>query len=74
MNASDAVDARVLPRPRIRVIATKIPGCFELQPTVLDDARGFFAKIFYRPLWEELGLCTDFPEEYVTRSLPGTLR
>jgi dTDP-4-dehydrorhamnose 3,5-epimerase len=60
--------------PRIKVIATKIPGCFELQPTVIGDERGYFAKIFHRPLWEKLGLCTEFPEEYVTRSLPGTLR
>jgi len=74
MNASNVVDNLTLPRPKIMVISTKIPGCYELQPTVLDDARGFFAKIFYRPLWQELGLCTEFPEEYVTRSLPGTLR
>lgn len=74
MKGSAAIDSLAFPRPRIRVIATKIPGCFELQPMVLDDARGFFAKVFYRPLWEELGLCTDFPEEYITRSFPGTLR
>ncbi len=64
----------VLPRPSIRVIETRIPGCYELQPTVVDDSRGSFAKIFHQPLWEDLGLCTEFPEEYVTRSLPGTLR
>jgi len=69
-----APDPHELPRPKIQVIETKIPGCFELRPTVIDDSRGFFAKIFHRPLWEELGLCTHFEEEYVTRSLPGTLR
>jgi dTDP-4-dehydrorhamnose 3,5-epimerase len=63
-----------LPRPQIEVIETKIQGCYELRPKVLDDQRGFFAKIFHRPLWESLGLCTEFEEEYVTRSLPGTLR
>ena len=41
---------------------------------MIDDKRGFFAKIFHRPLWEELGLCTEFEEEYVTRSHAGTLR
>jgi dTDP-4-dehydrorhamnose 3,5-epimerase len=63
-----------LPRPKIEVIPTRIAGCYELRPTVIEDQRGFFAKIFHRPLWQELGLCTEFEEEYVTRSLPGTLR
>jgi dTDP-4-dehydrorhamnose 3,5-epimerase len=63
-----------LPRPKIEVIETKIHGCYELRPTVVGDHRGFFAKIFHRPLWEELGLCTEFEEEYVTRSVSGTLR
>jgi len=63
-----------LPRPRIQIIETKILGCYELRPAIIGDERGSFAKIFHRPLWEELGLCTKFEEEYVTRSLPGTLR
>ena len=74
MAAPTPVDMDLLPRPKIEVISTKIQGCYELRPTVVDDARGCFAKIFHRPLWEELGLCTEFEEEYVTRSLPGTLR
>jgi len=69
-----APDLRELPQPKIEVIPTKIHGCYELRPTVVHDRRGFFAKIYHRPLWEQLGLCTDFEEEYVTRSLPGTLR
>ena len=71
---SDPGLSESLPRPKIEVIETKIVGCYELRPMVLDDARGFFAKIYHRPLWEDLGLCTRFEEEYVTRSLPGTLR
>jgi dTDP-4-dehydrorhamnose 3,5-epimerase len=67
-------DLRDLPRPNILVIKTKIHGCYELRPTVIDDQRGCFAKIFHRPLWEDLGLCTKFEEEYITCSLPGTLR
>ena len=61
-------------RPRIAVVKTRIPGCFELRPTVARDARGFFAKVFHRPLWQDLGLRTDFDEEYSTYSLPWTLR
>ena len=69
-----APDLRDLPQPKIEVIPTKIHGCYELRPTVVQDQRGFFAKIFHRPLWEQLGLCTDFDEEYATHSLAGTVR
>jgi len=62
------------PRPKIQVIETKISGCFELRPTVVSDSRGYFAKIFHRALWEELGLCTEYQEEYLTHSTRGTLR
>jgi len=62
------------PRPKIQVIETKILGCFELRPTVIGDSRGFFTKIFHRALWQELGLCTDYQEEYFTYSTRGTLR
>ena len=74
MHVAEDVSVLNLPVPQIDVVETKILGCYELRPKVLDDSRGFFAKIFHRPLWEELGLCTEFEEEYVTRSLPGTLR
>lgn len=63
-----------LPRLEIKVIPTKIQGCFELQPLVISDARGHFAKILHHPLWEELGLCVDFVEEYVSLSLAGAVR
>jgi len=63
-----------LPRPEIHVIETKIPGCFELRFPAIKDTRGYFAKIFHRPLWEDLGLCTQFEEEYLTHSVAGALR
>jgi len=72
--ALDPVDPTTLPRPRIGVVSTVIPGCFELRPTVTRDSRGFFSKVFHKPLWQDLGLATDFAEEYVTYSLPWTLR
>jgi dTDP-4-dehydrorhamnose 3,5-epimerase len=69
-----AVPEEELVRPRIEVIATAIPGCFELRPTVKRDPRGFFSKVFHRPLWRDLGLQTEFAEEYSTYSLPWTMR
>jgi len=41
---------------------------------VTRDARGFFAKVFHRPLWRDLGLQTEFAEEYATYSLPWSMR
>ena len=63
-----------LPRPKIEFVATPLEGCFEIRPTVIEDKRGFFAKIFHKPLWKELGLCTEFEEEYLTYSVRSTLR
>ena len=68
------LDEDSLVRPEIAVVKTIIPGCFELRPSVKRDSRGFFAKVFHRPLWKDLGLQTAFAEEYVTYSLPWTLR
>jgi dTDP-4-dehydrorhamnose 3,5-epimerase len=63
-----------LPRPKLEFVATSLEGCFEIRPTVIEDERGFFAKIFHKPLWEEHGLCTEFQEEYLTYSVRGTIR
>jgi dTDP-4-dehydrorhamnose 3,5-epimerase len=62
------------PRPKIEFIPARLDGCFEIRPTVIEDRRGFFAKIFHKPLWEEHGLCTEFQEEYLTYSVRGTIR
>ena len=56
------------------MVKTRIPGCFELRPSVIRDPRGFFSKVFHRPLWKDFGLQTVFAEEYVTYSLPWTMR
>ena len=68
------LDEHELPKPRIAVVETPIPGCYELRPSVKRDQRGFFAKVFHRPLWQDLGLRTEFAEEYATYSLPWTMR
>jgi dTDP-4-dehydrorhamnose 3,5-epimerase len=70
----DPHNASVLPRTELVVVPTIIPGCFELRPSLKRDHRGFFAKMFHKPQWQDLGLQTEFAEEYITYSLPGTLR
>ncbi|MBB5058781.1 dTDP-4-dehydrorhamnose 3,5-epimerase [Granulicella aggregans] len=63
-----------LPYPKIDFVATPLDGCFEIRPTVVSDRRGFFAKVFHKPLWQKHGLCTEFQEEYLTYSVRDTLR
>lgn len=53
---------------------TSIPGCFVLTPKVHEDERGKFVKTFHAPDFQELGLETDFKEEYYSVSKKGVLR
>lgn len=55
-------------------ISTPLEGCFELQPIVRGDKRGSFVKIFHADIFEELGLATDFKEEYYSTSIKNVLR
>ena len=54
--------------------AQALPGCFEIQPRVFDDARGRFVKCFHKDAFAELGLHTDFAEEYYSHSRRGVVR
>ena len=53
---------------------TEIPGCYEIQPRVVDDARGRFVKVFHRHAFAELGLEVDFAEEYYSVSRQRVIR
>jgi len=53
---------------------TDIPGCYLLQARVMHDTRGSFVKTFHTPRSEELGLRTDWREEYFSISAPGVIR
>ncbi|WP_173426293.1 dTDP-4-dehydrorhamnose 3,5-epimerase [Sphingomonas hengshuiensis] len=53
---------------------TDIPGCYVLQAKVLGDPRGTFTKTFHMPRFEELGLRTDWREEYFSTSAKGVVR
>jgi len=54
--------------------ATDIPGCYILQAKVLRDSRGTFVKTFHAPRFDELGLRTDWREEYFSTSATGVIR
>ncbi len=53
---------------------SKIAGCFELQPKVLEDDRGRFVKVFHEQAFAELGLETSFAEEYYSVSYKHVIR
>lgn len=53
---------------------TQIPGCYEIQPRVVDDARGRFVKVFHRHAFAELGLEVNFAEEYYSVSRQEVIR
>jgi dTDP-4-dehydrorhamnose 3,5-epimerase len=56
------------------VISTEMPGCYEIQPRVFNDARGRFVKVFHQDLFAERGLETRFSEEYYSVSHRGVIR
>lgn len=53
---------------------SKISGCFELQPKIIEDNRGRFVKIFHEPAFAEHGLETNFTEEYYSVSKRNVIR
>lgn len=55
-------------------LPTPLPGCFELRPRRLEDARGHFVKTFNRDTFASLGLRTDWAEQYYSVSRHGVLR
>jgi dTDP-4-dehydrorhamnose 3,5-epimerase len=58
----------------MKILPTSIHGCFQLQPAVMRDDRGSFVKVFHEGLFRDLGLATDFAEEYYSWSRRGVLR
>jgi dTDP-4-dehydrorhamnose 3,5-epimerase len=53
---------------------TAIPGCFVLHGRLLRDARGTFLKTFHAPRFAELGLRSDWREEYFSASVRDVVR
>lgn len=53
---------------------SKIRDCLELQPKVIQDARGKFVKIFHDQAFAAQGLETSFAEEYYSVSQKNVIR
>lgn len=51
-----------------------LPGCFEIKPRLLADARGYFLKTYHEEWFRQLDLRTDWREEYFSSSRRGVIR
>jgi len=58
----------------MEIIKTQIPDCYQLQPKKFDDNRGSFVKTFHQDIFKDLGLETDFAEEYYSISYQNVIR
>lgn len=58
----------------ITMQTTSLPGCYELLPRVASDPRGRFVKTFHRDWFQDLGLQSDFVEQYYSVSCHRVLR
>jgi dTDP-4-dehydrorhamnose 3,5-epimerase len=53
---------------------TDIPDCYVVHAKVMNDDRGSFVKTFHMPRFAELGLRSDWAEEYFSVSACGVIR
>jgi dTDP-4-dehydrorhamnose 3,5-epimerase len=53
---------------------TRLPGCVLLTPRVFRDLRGTFVKSFMSTAYRELGLATEWAEDFWSTSAQGVLR
>jgi dTDP-4-dehydrorhamnose 3,5-epimerase len=58
----------------IKVESKHLNGIVVVIPEVFEDDRGFFAEVFRKDQFEELGLPTEFVQDNHSRSIKGVLR
>jgi dTDP-4-dehydrorhamnose 3,5-epimerase len=58
----------------MKLIPIPLPGCFKVYPFFTKDERGVFIKTFHAERFVELGLPTEWREEYYSISKKGVIR
>lgn len=58
----------------MKVVETKLPGCFVIEPAVFGDARGFFYEGWNQARFAQHGLDLRFVQSNVSSSSRGVLR
>src|SRR5258708_33593402 len=60
---------------RVRFVPTAIPGCFVIEPELVADPRGFFARIWAKDEMAAAGLTTSLEQSSISHHpARGTLR
>jgi len=58
----------------MRVFTTPLPGVLVIEPTVFEDARGFFFESYHYKRYVEHGIAATFVQDNHSRSVKNTLR
>lgn len=58
----------------MELLQTTLPGCYEIKTNIFCDKRGTFVKTYHDATFTELGLRTDWREEYYSVSKRGVIR
>lgn len=58
----------------MKIVSTKIPGCYEILTKVHNDPRGTFVKTFNSIAFKKFGLKTSFKEQYYSISSKNVIR
>jgi dTDP-4-dehydrorhamnose 3,5-epimerase len=58
----------------LQKVTTSLPGVWELRPTVIRDARGYFLETYHRAKFAEHGITETFVQDNQSCSSKGTLR
>jgi len=58
----------------MKIETLSISGCMKIIPKIVSDERGDLVKTFVQNEYRDLGLRTDYSEEYYSHSKSGVLR
>lgn len=58
----------------MRRIETSLSGVWELRPSIISDARGFFMETYHQRKFAEIAISDAFVQDNHSRSVKGTLR
>lgn len=58
----------------MKIIKTKLPGVFSIEPNIFTDERGMLIKAFHKDMFAEYGLVSSFEESLYSVSKKGVIR
>ena len=59
---------------KIKVTRCEIEGLCVIEPTVFEDARGYFMETYSKPDFAEIGITNEFVQDNQSKSKKGVLR